>query len=77
MLGAEGVGIALDDVGDLAAALAAADVAALRARVAERRARYTVEAQIGQIAALYRGCRRRLGRRAAADGNSGRLGSGS
>ena len=54
MLSEEGVGIALDDVGDLAAALASADVTALRARVAERRARYTVEAQIGRIAALYR-----------------------
>jgi glycosyltransferase involved in cell wall biosynthesis len=54
MLGEEGVGIALGDVGELAAALAAADVAALRARVAERRPQYTVEAQIGRIAALYR-----------------------
>jgi glycosyltransferase involved in cell wall biosynthesis len=54
MLGEEGVGIALDDVGELAAALSGADVAALRRRVAERRERYTVETQIGRIAALYR-----------------------
>jgi len=50
----EGVGIALDRVEDLAAALAAADVDALRRRVAEARRRFTVEAQIGCIAALYR-----------------------
>ena len=46
MLGEEGVGIALDDVGELASALASADVAGLRRRVAERRERYTVESQI-------------------------------
>ena len=39
MLGEEGVGIALDDVGELASALASADVAGLRRRVAERRER--------------------------------------
>ena len=54
MLSEEGVGIALDDVGELAAALASADVVALRRRVAAARERYTVEAQIGRIAALYR-----------------------
>ena len=53
MLREDGVGIALDDVTDLAAALASVDVAALRQRVAERRERYTVEAQIGRVAALY------------------------
>jgi glycosyltransferase involved in cell wall biosynthesis len=53
MLRDEGVGIALDDVRDLAAALTSVDVAALRRRVAERRERYTVEAQISRIAALY------------------------
>ena len=37
MLREEGVGIALDDVRDLAAALTSVDAAALRARVAERR----------------------------------------
>ena len=46
MLGEEGVGIALDDVGELASALASADVVGLRRRVAERRERYTVESQI-------------------------------
>ena len=50
----EGVGIALDRVEDLAAALAAADVEALRRRVARVRRRFTVEAQIGRIAELYR-----------------------
>jgi glycosyltransferase involved in cell wall biosynthesis len=54
MLREEAVGVGLDDVGDLAAALASVDVAALRRRVAERRERYTVEAQIGRIAAVYR-----------------------
>jgi hypothetical protein len=54
MLREEGVGLALDRVEDLAAALAAADVAALRRRVADVRARLTVKAQIGRIAELYR-----------------------
>ena len=54
MLGEEGVGIALDRVEDLAAALASADVAALRERVAAGRERFTVEHHIGRIAALYR-----------------------
>ena len=54
MLHEEGVGIALDRVEDLAAALAAADVSTLRDRVAAARERFTVEAQIGRIAALYR-----------------------
>ena len=49
----EGVGIALDDVSELAAALADADFAALRRRVAETRERFTVEAQIHRVAALY------------------------
>jgi glycosyltransferase involved in cell wall biosynthesis len=53
-LSEDGVGIALGDVSELAAALAAVDVAALRRRVAEQRARYTVEAQIHHIAELYR-----------------------
>jgi glycosyltransferase involved in cell wall biosynthesis len=53
MLCEEGVGFALDDVGELASALASADVAELRRRVAERRERYTVESQISRIAALY------------------------
>jgi glycosyltransferase involved in cell wall biosynthesis len=54
MLREEGVGIALDRVEDLVAALAAADVGALRARVAAARARFTVEHEIDRIAALYR-----------------------
>ena len=54
MLRDEGVGLALDDVRDLAAALTSVDVVGLRRRVAARRERYTVEAQIGRIAALYR-----------------------
>lgn len=53
MLAEEEVGIALDDVSELAAALADADVEALRRRVAETRSRFTVESQIGRIAALY------------------------
>ena len=53
MLREDGVGIALDEVGDLAAALAEVDVAGLRQRVAEARERYTVEGQIGRVAALY------------------------
>ena len=68
MLGEEGVGIALDDVGELASALADADVAALRRRVAERRERFTVESQIHRIAALYARC----GSGARAAGSSGR-----
>ena len=53
MLNEEGAGLALDDVGELASALAAADVGGLRRRVAARRERYTVESQIARIAALY------------------------
>ncbi len=53
MLGEEGVGIALGDVGELAEAVAAADITALRRRVAARRERYTVESQVSRIAALY------------------------
>ncbi len=54
MLREEGVGIALASVSDLAEALASADVATLRARVAAARHRSTVEHEIGRIAALYR-----------------------
>jgi glycosyltransferase involved in cell wall biosynthesis len=50
----EGVGIALDRVEDLAAALAEADAGALRARIAAARQRFTVEHEIERIAALYR-----------------------
>ncbi len=54
MLREERVGIALDRVEDLGAALAAADYGALRARVAASRERFTVEHEIDRIAALYR-----------------------
>ena len=54
MLCEEGVGIALDRVEDLAAALAEADAGALRARIAAARERFTVEHEIERIAALYR-----------------------
>ena len=54
MLREEGVGIALDRVEELAAALAAADVDALRGRVAAARERFTVEHEIDRIALLYR-----------------------
>ena len=54
LLREEGVGIALDRVEDLAAALAAADAAGLRRRVAAARERFTVEHEIDRIAALYR-----------------------
>ena len=56
MLSEDGVGIALDDVSELAAALASADVVGLRERVAERRGRYTVEApDRADLGALPRG----------------------
>jgi glycosyltransferase involved in cell wall biosynthesis len=54
MLLAEGVGIALDRVEDLATALAAVDASALRDRIARARRRFTVEHEIERIAALYR-----------------------
>jgi glycosyltransferase involved in cell wall biosynthesis len=54
VLSEEGVGIAVSDVSDVAEALASADVAGLRARVAAARHRFTVEHEIERIAALYR-----------------------
>ena len=54
MLREEGVGIALGSVSELAEALAGADAAGLRERVAAGRERYTVEHEIERIAALYR-----------------------
>ena len=54
IVGEQGVGIALDSVSELGAALREADVGALRSRVAAARGRVTVEGQIGRIAALYR-----------------------
>ncbi len=50
----EGVGVVVPDAGGLAATLAGADVGALRARVAERRHRFTVEGHIGDLLAFYR-----------------------
>lgn len=49
-----GIGIVVDDPADLRAALAAADLDALRARVAERRALFTVEGHIDALMDLYR-----------------------
>jgi len=49
----EGVGVVLDRVEDLGAALAALDVAAVRRRVAAARGRFTVEGNMGQIVELY------------------------
>ncbi len=50
----EGVGVVVEDAADVPAALAAAGGAALRARVAERRAEFTVEGHIDALAGLYR-----------------------
>jgi glycosyltransferase involved in cell wall biosynthesis len=50
----EGVGLVVSDPADLAASLARLDVDALRARVAERRHRFTVEGHIGELLAFYR-----------------------
>lgn len=49
-----GVGIPVDDPRSLARLLGEADVPALRARVAERRHRFTVEGRIGSLLGLYR-----------------------
>lgn len=49
----EGIGIVLDRVEDLGAALAAIDVPSLRRRVAAARGRFTVEGNMGQIVELY------------------------
>jgi glycosyltransferase involved in cell wall biosynthesis len=49
-----GVGVVVDDPADLAAALGRADLAALRARVAERRHHFTVEGHIDALVRLYR-----------------------
>ena len=47
------VGLVLDSVDDLATRLADVDVPALRARVGDIRSRFTIEANIGQVLALY------------------------
>ena len=57
----EGVGVVVDDPGDLPAALEAADLDALRSVVAERRHRFTVEGHIGALVAFYRHVRDRAG----------------
>lgn len=51
---AEGVGVVLDDVGDIGEALRDLDVASLRRTVAEKRDRFTFEAQVGEVIDLYR-----------------------
>jgi glycosyltransferase involved in cell wall biosynthesis len=48
-----GVGIPVDDPGDLPGPIAGADLTALRARVAADRRRFTVEAHIGDLLRLY------------------------
>jgi glycosyltransferase involved in cell wall biosynthesis len=50
----EGVGVVLDDVADLADAVHGLDMGALRRTVAEKRDRYTFEAQIPEVIELYR-----------------------
>lgn len=47
------VGLVLDSVEDLQAQLAGLDVPALRTRVGGMRSRFTIEANIGQVLALY------------------------
>ena len=49
----EQIGVVLDRVEDLSAALADVDVPALRRRVAAVRDRFTVEGNMGQIIELY------------------------
>lgn len=48
-----GVGLVLDSVGELADRLGQLDVASLRSRVAATRSRFTIEANIGRLLALY------------------------
>ncbi|HMO00878.1 MAG TPA: glycosyltransferase [Miltoncostaeaceae bacterium] len=50
----EGVGFVVPDPADLGAMLARVDLDALRARVADRRHRFTVEGHIGDLLAFYR-----------------------
>jgi glycosyltransferase involved in cell wall biosynthesis len=49
----EGVGLVVERAADLAEAVAATDLGALRERVAGQRARFTVEGHIGALAGLY------------------------
>jgi glycosyltransferase involved in cell wall biosynthesis len=57
----EGVGVVVEEPGDLPTAFAAADPDALRARVAARRHRFTVEGHIGALVAFYRDVLERAG----------------
>ncbi len=50
----EEVGIVLDDIADIGPAVRDADLATIRRTVAETRERYTFEAQVGEVIALYR-----------------------
>jgi glycosyltransferase involved in cell wall biosynthesis len=50
----EGVGFVVSDPRDLGATLARTDLDAVRARVAERRHRFTVEGHLGELLAFYR-----------------------
>ncbi len=64
----EGVGVVLDDVADIADAVRDLDMASLRRTVAEKRHRFTFEAQIGEVIDLYRdlvSMRRAVGNAAA------------
>ncbi len=54
-VGEHGVGLVLGSVDELAGRLERVDVAALRSRVAEARTSFTIEANIGEILALYEG----------------------
>jgi hypothetical protein len=49
----EGLGMVVDDVSSIGSALAAADLPALRAGLAERRWQLTFEGNIGRITTLY------------------------
>ncbi len=50
----EGVGVVLDDVADMADAVREMDMGSLRRTVAEKRDRFTFEAQIPEVIELYR-----------------------
>jgi glycosyltransferase involved in cell wall biosynthesis len=62
----EGVGIVVPDPAGLGPALARTDLDGLRARVAERRHRFTVEGHIGGLVAFYRAVIARAGAGTAA-----------
>ena len=50
----EGVGVVLDDAPDIAEAVRDLDMESLRRTVAEKRDRFTFEAQVGEVIDLYR-----------------------